>query len=146
MPEYKFYMVREDILPDSIYKTALAKEMLAKGEAKNILEAVDKIGIARSTYYKYKDGVFAFFNAENMEIINISLMLTHISGILSGVLNCVAVLGANVLTINQNLPLHGVAYVTLSLNIQDINVSIETLLKELAELKGVQNVQLVGKS
>lgn len=146
MPEYKFYMVREDILPESIRKTAIAKEMLANGDASNILEAVDKLGIARSTYYKYKDGVFSFFNAENMEIINISLMLNHVSGVLSGVLNCVASLGANVLTINQNLPLHGVAYVTLSLSIEDLTVTIERLLKNLSELNGVQNVQLVGKS
>ncbi|HZK44302.1 MAG TPA: ACT domain-containing protein [Syntrophomonadaceae bacterium] len=142
----KFFMVREDILPESIYKTAMAKEMLASGEALNVLDAVDKLGMARSTYYKYKDGVFSFFNAENMDIINVSLMLQHISGVLSGVLNCVASLDANVLTINQNLPLHGVANVTLSLNVKEVNVTIETLLKKLSELEGVQDVQLVGKS
>ncbi len=146
MPDKKFFMVREDILPESIRKTALAKEMLVRGEAENILDAVDKLGMARSTYYKYKDGVFSFFNAENMKIINISLMLTHLSGVLSGVLNCVASLGANVLTINQNLPLHGVAYVTISLSIEDITVTIEALIQELSKLKGVQEVQLVGKS
>lgn len=146
MPKKKYYMVREDILPESIRKTAMAKEMLARGEAENILDAVDKLGIARSTYYKYKDGVFSFFNAENMEILNISLMLTHVSGVLSGVLNCIASLGANVLTINQNLPLHGVAYVTLSLSIEDMNVTVEILLEKLSELHGVQEVQLVGKS
>ncbi|HZJ84856.1 MAG TPA: ACT domain-containing protein [Syntrophomonadaceae bacterium] len=145
MAEHKFYLVRADILPNSIRKTVLAKEMLAKGEAENISEAVDKLGIARSTYYKYKDGVFPFFNAENMEIINISLMLTHISGVLSGVLNCIASLGANVLTINQNLPLHGVAYVTLSLNIKDLSVTIEILIKKLSGLKGVRDVQLIGQ-
>lgn len=145
MAEHKFYLVRADILPNSIRKTVLAKEMLAKGEAENILEAVDKLGIARSTYYKYKDGVFPFFNAENMEIINISLMLTHISGVLSGVLNCIASLGANVLTINQNLPLHGVAYLTLSLNIEDLSVTIEILIRKLSGLKGVQDVQLIGQ-
>ncbi|NLB88599.1 MAG: ACT domain-containing protein [Syntrophomonadaceae bacterium] len=146
MPKKKYYMVREDILPESIRKTAMAKEMLARGEAENILDAVDKLGIARSTYYKYKDGVFSFFNAENMEILNISLMLTHVSGVLSGVLNCIASLGANVLTINQNLPLHGVAYVTLSLSIEDMNVTVEELLEKLSGLHGVQEVQLVGKS
>lgn len=142
----KFYLVREDILPESILKTALAKEMLTRGEADSILDAVDHLGMARSTYYKYKDGVFSFFNAENMSILNISLLLHHISGILSGVLNCIASLGANVLTINQNLPLHGVAYVTLSLNIDEMSVPVEALLKRLQELDGVLNVEVVGKS
>lgn len=142
----KFYLVREDILPESILKTALAKEMLTRGEADSILDAVDHLGMARSTYYKYKDGVFSFFNAENMSILNISLLLQHISGILSGVLNCIASLGANVLTINQNLPLQGVAYVTLSLNIDEMSVPVEALLKRLQELDGVLNVEVVGKS
>lgn len=142
----KFYLVREDILPESILKTALAKEMLTRGEADSILDAVDHLGMARSTYYKYKDGVFSFFNAENMSILNISLLLQHISGILSGVLNCIASLGANVLTINQNLPLQGVAYVTLSLNIDEMSVPVEVLLKRLQELDGVLNVEVVGKS
>ena len=115
--EKRFYLVREDILPESILKTALAKEMLASGEVKGIIEAVERLGMARSTFYKYKDGVCSFFNPENMSILNISLLQRHISGIRSGVLNCVAALQANVLTINQNLPLHGVAYVTLSLDI-----------------------------
>jgi chorismate mutase len=144
--EKKFYLVREDILPESILKTALAKEMLASGEAEGIMEAVERLGMARSTFYKYKDGVFSFFNAENMSILNISLLLRHISGILSGVLNCVAALQANVLTINQNLPLHGVAYATLSLNIDEMSVSVEEMLNQLQALEGVLNVEVVGKS
>lgn len=144
--EKKFYLVREDILPESILKTALAKEMLASGEADSILDAIGHLGMARSTYYKYKDGVFSFFNAENMSILNISLLLRHISGILSGVLNCIASLEANVLTINQNLPLHGVAYVTLSLNIDDMSVSVDEMLNRLQALDGVLNVEIVGKS
>ncbi|MDD2586318.1 MAG: ACT domain-containing protein [Syntrophomonadaceae bacterium] len=144
--EKKFYMVREDILPESILKTVMAKEMIARGEVNNILEAVERIGIARSTFYKYKDGVFSFFNAENMQIINISLLLKHLSGVLSGVLNCIAALDGNVLTINQNLPLHGVAYVTLSISIEEMIVSVDELIIKLQELDGVLNVEIVGKS
>lgn len=142
----KFYMVSEDILPESILNTAVAKEMLAKGEADNIMDAVDKIGMARSTFYKYKDGVYSFFNADNLDIINISMMLKNVSGVLSGVLNCVASLEANVLTINQNLPIHGVAYVTLSISIEEMTVSIDNLLAALKELTGVITVEIIGKS
>lgn len=144
--EKKFYMVREDILPESILKTAMAKEMIARGEVNNILEAVERIGMSRSTFYKYKEGVFSFFTAENMQIINISLMLKHLSGVLSGVLNCIAALEGNVLTINQNLPLHGVAYVTLSISIEEMVVSVDELVIKLQELNGVSNVEIVGKS
>jgi len=142
----RFYMVREDILPDSILKTALAKEMLASGEASNINEAVDRLGIARSTYYKYKEGIFPLFDADNARIINVSLQLKHISGVLSGVLNCIAGVKGNVLTINQNLPLHGMAYVTLSVSLEEMTVSTEELLHTLSGLDGVISVQIVGRS
>ncbi|MGR6836492.1 ACT domain-containing protein [Syntrophomonas erecta] len=142
----EFYLVREDILPESIRKTAMAKEMLACGEADSIQDAVDKLEMARSTYYKYKDGVFSFFNADNVNILNISLLLKHISGVLSGVLNCVASLNASVLTINQNLPIHGVAYVTLSLSVDEMVVSVDDMLERLKQLDGVINVEVVGKS
>jgi chorismate mutase len=142
----RFYMVREDILPESILKTAEAKEKLARGEARNIQEAVDGVGIARSTFYKYKDGVFALFNAANCEIVNISLQLKHMPGILSGVLNHIAKLNGNILTINQNLPMHGVAYLTISISVQEMTVSVEKLLGSLAELDGVLEVEVVGKS
>jgi chorismate mutase len=142
----KFYMVREDILPESILKTVIAKEMLASGEAENIIEAVDSLGMARSTYYKYKDGIFSFFNADNLNIINLSLLLRNTAGVLSEVLNRVAALLGNILTINQNLPLHGVAQVTLSISLEDMQISVEELLSELNHLEGVMNAEIVGKS
>lgn len=142
----KFYMVREDILPESILKTALAKEMLASGEVDNINEAVDRLQMARSTFYKYKDGVFSFFNADNMNIINISLLLRNVSGVLSAVLNCIAHLKGNVLTISQNLPLHGVAYVTLSVSLEEVTLSLEEMMGRLNKIDGVINVEIIGKS
>lgn len=142
----KFYMVRADLLPESIYKTALAKEMLASGEVNNIQEAIARLGMARSTYYKYKDGVFSFRNADNLGIINISLLLRNESGVLSAVLNCIAQLKGNILTINQNLPLHGVAYVTLSLGMEEAVLSVNEMLTRLNRIDGVINVEIIGKS
>lgn len=142
----KFYMVRADLLPESIYKTALAKEMLARGEAANILEAVESLDMARSTFYKYKDGVFPFHAADHMGIVNISLLLRNESGVLSAVLRCVAQLQGNILTINQNLPLHGAAYVTLSLGMEEAAVSADEMLTQLNRLDGVISVEIIGKS
>jgi len=144
--EKKFYLVREDILPESILKTALAKDMLSKGEAENILDAVDKLGMSRSTFYKYKDGIFSFFNADNLNIINISLLLKNKPGVLSLVLNHIAEMRGNILTINQNLPLHGVALVTISISLEAMSVSPDQMLKTLRHLEGVVNVEIVGKT
>ena len=50
-----FYLVREEILPEAIKKTIKVKEILKRGEIKTINEAVEKMGLSRSAYYKYKD-------------------------------------------------------------------------------------------
>ncbi|MEN6349983.1 MAG: ACT domain-containing protein [Syntrophomonas sp.] len=142
----KFYRVREDILPEAILKTALAKEMIARKEACGIQDAVEQLGIARSTFYKYRDGIFSFFDSENMKILNISLLLKHLPGVLSGVLNCIASFQANILTINQNLPVHGVAPVTVSLSIEEMTVSADELVISLKKQNGVLDVEIVGKS
>ena len=51
----KFYLVQEDILPEAIKKTIRVKEILKMGEAKTINEAVERMDLSRSAYYKYKD-------------------------------------------------------------------------------------------
>ena len=52
-----FYLVREEILPEAIKKTIKVKEILKRGEIRTINEAVEKMGLSRSAYYKYKDYV-----------------------------------------------------------------------------------------
>ena len=48
-----FYLVREEILPEAIKKTIKVKEILKRGEIRTINEAVEKMGLSRSAYYKY---------------------------------------------------------------------------------------------
>ena len=144
--EKKFYVVCEDILPTSILKTAQAKEMLHRGEAATILEAADALGMARSTFYKYKDGVFPFFDSSEVHILNISLLLQNIPGVLSGVLNYIAEQKGNILTINQNIPIQGTARVALAVNVEEADVNPPQLMMGLSSLEGVSQADIIGKS
>ena len=144
--EKKFYVISEDILPEAILKTAMAKEMLQRGEAQSIPDAAEKLGISRSTFYKYKDGIFSFFDSSSMNMLNISLYLRNDPGVLSGVLNRVAQLGGNVLTINQSLPNQGAALVTLAIGMSDSDVTPARLLESLESLRGVRSAEIIGKS
>lgn len=144
--EYRFYLVREDVLPDAIVRTARVKELLAQGRYDNAAEAVKAAGLARSTFYKYRDGVHPFLDAGSMKIINLSLPLHHEPGVLSRVLNHVASRGGNILTINQSLPLQGTANVTMSIDIEGLQVSTDELLRGLAGIEGVIRAELIGKS
>lgn len=140
----KFYVVAEDILPEGILKTVKVKEMIRRGEATSVPDATEKLGIARSTFYKYRDGIFTFFDLRSMEISNISLILDHTPGVLSGVLGEIAKFKGNVLTINQGLPSHGTATVTLSVGTEGISCDLSELIDALLSIDGVLDARIDG--
>ena len=142
----KFYLVRADILPVAILKTAQAKDIINQNKAETINQAVDKVGLSRSAFYKYKDGVFPLQDSLVGTIVSLSMLLEHKAGILSHVLNTIAKANANILTINQNIPLQGVGHVTISVEIAHMSVSLDELLKNLSSLSGVEKIELIGKS
>lgn len=141
----KFYLIRADILPESIAKTIEVKKMLESGEVNTVNEAVERVGLSRSAYYKYKDGIFPFNAMMSEEIMTITFTLDHRSGILSRVLQYVAEQHGNVLTINQTIPLQGIANVAMSVDMAHLTISSTEFLDGLQELPGVRKAMIVGR-
>ncbi|WP_018211308.1 ACT domain-containing protein [Desulfitobacterium hafniense] len=141
-----FLIVSKDILPEAILKTAQAKELLVKGDVNTINEAVDRVQLSRSAFYKYKDGVFPFYEASREKIITFSLTLENTAGVLSNVLNTIARFKANVLTINQGIPLQGIANVTISVENMGMVDIPENLLSALGEIDGVRKIEVIGQN
>lgn len=148
MAEYsdKYYLVERSILPEAVRKTAETKELLVRSEATTVNEAVAKVGISRSAYYKYKDGVFPFNAVSREKIVSIALVLEHRAGILSKVLNTLADQGANILTINQNIPLQGLANVSISIETVELKCELEELIGILQGIEGSRKIEVVGHS
>ena len=142
----KYYLVREEILPEAIKKTIKVKELLKKGEVRTINEAVEKLNLSRSAYYKYKDYVFPFYEASKEKIVTLTLLLEHRSGVLSKVLNVLAEEGGSVLTINQGIPLQGVANATLSLETVELAIDLEALLDKVRVIEGVKRLEVLGQA
>ena len=59
MADKKYLIIDTEILPEVYEKVLEVKELLRTGRAKGITEAVQMIGISRSTFYKYKDFIFS---------------------------------------------------------------------------------------
>ncbi|ULT55815.1 ACT domain-containing protein [Neobacillus drentensis] len=140
----KFYLVREDVLPEAMKKTLEVKEMLDRGKAESIADAVLKVDLSRSAFYKYRDTVFPFSTIQKEKIISLFFHLEDRSGTLSNLLSVVAGSGCNVLTIHQTIPLQGRANVTLSLNTSNIITKLDDLLTELRKLEFVEKVEVLG--
>ncbi|TKI56419.1 ACT domain-containing protein [Brevibacillus antibioticus] len=143
--EEKFYLIRSDILPESIAKTIDAKKMLESGEVDTVNEAVERVGLSRSAFYKYKDGIFPFNAMMSEKIMTFTFSLDHMSGYLSKVLTYVADQGGNVLTINQTIPLQGIATISMSVDMANLRVSSTEFLDSLQQIPGVRKAMIVGR-
>ena len=143
---HKFYLVQEDILPEAIKKTIKVKEILKHHQTKTINEAVKKMDLSRSAYYKYKDFVFPFYDVTQGKIVTLSIMIFDKPGSLSQVLNAIASHNGSVLTINQGIPLQGMANVAISVETKDMKCTIENLIKKLEKLSGVSKVNIIGQA
>lgn len=141
----RYYVVREDILPEAIMKTIQVKEMLSRGDAGTVHEAVERVGLSRSAFYKYKDGVYALNELERERIATISMDLEHRSGVLSNVLSMVASLEGNVLTMNQTIPLQGFANVVISVDISQLSGELSSLVEMLSSQAGVRKASVIGQ-
>lgn len=131
-------------MPEAMKKTLEAKEMIERGKADSVWEAVRKVELSRSAFYKYRDTVFPFHTIVKEKIISLFFHLEDRSGTLSHLLSVVASAGCNVLTIHQTIPLQGRANVTLSLNITGMEIEINELLTRLRRLEFVEQVDVLG--
>ncbi|GEN30983.1 chorismate mutase [Cerasibacillus quisquiliarum] len=142
--EEKFFLVRHDVLPEAMLKTIEVKELLERGKAKTIYEAVQQVDLSRSAFYKYKDAVFPFHAMVKEKMLTLFFHLEDRSGTLSKLLDIVAKANCNVLTIHQTIPTLGKANVTLTLDISEINQNIETLIHDLKQMEFVERVDILS--
>ena len=139
-----YLIIHKSILPDYYEKVLQAKRILEEGKVREVSQAVKMAGISRSTYYKYKDYILEPTDMSGGRKAVLSMLLSHEPGILSAVLSNISARGCSVLTITQNLPVHGVASVTMVLDISGVPGSIGQLLEDLRAISGVEQPKLVA--
>ncbi|MFI3228157.1 MAG: ACT domain-containing protein [Clostridia bacterium] len=133
----KYYIIDGDALPEVFLKVLEVNEHLLSGKIKNVSEATELVGISRSAYYKYKDKIKPFNQLASDTIVTFSCTLYDKSGVLSNILTNFAKCGANILTINQNIPSNGLAVVSISARTANMKYPIETLIKRAMDIDGV---------
>lgn len=139
----EYLIVHKSALPECYEKVVEARELLRRGAAREVSEAVKIVGISRSTFYKYKDLVFTPGESASCRRAIFSMLLSHERGVLGRVLNSLSDMGANVLTIMQNPPMGERANVVISVDISDLDRSIEETVTRLSEMHGVERAGLL---
>ena len=141
--EQRYYLVREDVLTEAMQKTLEVKKML-QNDRISIMEAVNKTGLSRSAFYKYRDAVFPFHSIVKERILTVFLQLEDRSGTLATLLQTVADNGCNILTIHQTIPIQGRANVTLSLDVTAMDGELDVFLQQLKKLDFVESADVVS--
>lgn len=139
-----YYIVDAEALPEIFRKVVDARRMLDTGEAETVNQAVQLAGISRSAFYKYKDAVRPFQDMLHGRIVTFQIMLKDEPGILSHVLNLFAGSGANILTINQSIPINGCAVVTVNAETSGLEGSLQELLARLNGAEGVLRGEILA--
>ena len=133
----KYYLVEAGVLPEVFIKVTEARELLETGEVRTVAEAVERVGISRSAFYKYKDSIMPFRDMRHGSIVTFNALLRDKKGVLSSLLTIFADSGANILTINQSIPNNGTAQVTISAITENMSIRMDELLNAARTLYGV---------
>ncbi|EEQ79295.1 ACT domain-containing protein [Staphylococcus warneri] len=143
----KFYLIREDVLPESVIKTLKIKDALKNNSELSIYDAVKQYGLSRSAFYKYRETIFPVDEKllDHREFTLI-LYVNDIVGMLAQVLNIISQLQLSVLTIHQSVPMNDKATITLSLNASSSDLMIDDVVIALREIEHVSKVELISMS
>lgn len=138
-----YLVVEGKALPEVFQKVLRANALLESGEASSASEAVRMAGISRSVYYKYRDAVFPYTRQDSTGILTIQAVLTDRPGVLVSVLTVFYRAGANILTVSQNIPVRGRAFVTISARTDRMEFSPDQLLESLKLVDGVVKIESI---
>ncbi len=141
----KYYLIRTKAVPEVLLAVVEAKRLLETGKVQTVQEAAERVGISRSSFYKYKDDIFPFHDDSAGKTVTMMLSLDDAPGLLSRVTKKVAESEANVLTIHQSIPVGGIATLTMSLQLPP-SCSVEELMDSIEKLQGVYSLKILARS
>ncbi|MCM1570002.1 MAG: ACT domain-containing protein [Roseburia sp.] len=141
----QYFVVRERAIPEVLLKVVEAKRLLETERVLTVQEAVDAVGISRSSFYKYKDDIFRFHDNSQGTTLTLTFQMDDEPGILSDVLNIIAAYQANILTIHQSIPINGIASLSLSIQVLQATGDVSRMLEQMEQKKGVHHVKILAK-
>lgn len=141
----KYFVVRQKAVPEVLLKVVEAKRLLESEKVLTVQEAVDAVGISRSSFYKYKDDIFQFHDNAQGTTITLTFQMDDEPGLLSDVLKIIAEYRANILTIHQSIPINGIASLSLSIQILQTTGDISSMVMRLEDQRGVRHVKILAK-
>lgn len=141
----QYYVLKEKAVPEVLLKVVEAKRLLDSGKIVSVQDATERVGISRSSFYKYKDDIFPFHETEKGKTVTMVIQLDDEPGLLSVILKDVAEFRANILTIHQSIPINGIATLTLSIDILPETGDVDEMVSRIEDEAGIHYVKILGR-
>ena len=142
----RFYVLTEQAVPEVLLKVVEVKRLLMREPKLSVKDAVERCGISRSTFYRYREEISPLHRELKGKTINFTLRLEDRPGTLAQTLKTISEHEGNILTIHQSIPIHGVAQLTISMQILSEQNRVEELFEALEKQEGVSELRLLGES
>ena len=130
-----YFVLKEKAVPEVLLKVVEAKRLIESGKCQSVQDATERVGISRSSFYKYKDDIFRFHEDSKGKTITMVIQLEDEP----------AEYGANILTIHQSIPVNGVASLTLSVEVLPETGDISDMIENIEGVEGIQYVKILAR-
>ena len=141
----QFFIIDRAIVSETLKKVVDAKRALRENDHLSVSDAVKAVDLSRSAFYKYKDYIYPFYEDSLGRNLTFSFDLKDAAGILSKVLSTIAKTEANILTINQTIPINAIANIVITLETTNMISPIEDLFNELKAFDGLFNFRIIAR-
>lgn len=142
MKSNEYYIVHKSILPTYFDQVIKTREQINDKKI-SVSDACKANGISRSTYYKYKDYIFRPNKSSGTKAL-FGIKTIDVKGILSVILQVVYESHGNIISINQDSPIDGTAHITISIDVCELDSSIEVLKGNIEKIEGIKSVDIMG--
>lgn len=130
------------ILPEAIKKTIRVKEMLKSGSSGTINEAVHKVNMSRSAYYKYKDHVASADDDKEDRVVVLFIIMQDDMAVFGRILRRIAKEKQEVLSVNRTKISEKLYSSVITLKTKESAEDMESLYEALKETKGIQSLTM----
>ena len=134
-----YFVVRTGALPEVLKKVVEVKRLLETEKGLSVAEATERVNISRSSFYKYKEDIFPFYDSSKGKTITIIVQMRDVLGNLAKICSTVSSYNANILTI------HGIATLTLSIEVREDTSDINAMIHEIEALPNIQYVKILAQ-
>lgn len=138
-----YYIIKKEVLPDYM-ENVLKAQKLINDKSLSITESCNICNISRSTFYKYKNMIYEMKEFTKGRTAQLSLLIDNVTGSLNEVIKVLNLFDANIITINQSMPLNNTAIVQVTIDISNMTLNIDELINELKKLKITKKAKLIS--